>query len=54
MEIWEITVNKDKVEEVFIKGTPTLILIKDKSIAFNVAGKSEVSEMIDLHLKNKL
>ena len=50
----EITINKDKVEEVFIKGTPTLILIKDKSIAFNVAGKSEVSEMIDLHLKNEL
>ena len=50
----ESTVNKNKVEEVFIKGTPTLILVKDKSIAFNVAGKAEVSEMIDLHLKNEL
>ena len=50
----ESTINKDNVEEVFIKGTPTLILVKDKSIVFNAAGKAEVSEMIDLHLKNEL
>ena len=47
------TIGKNKIDDVFIKGTPTLILINEKSITFNVAGKEAVSEMIDLHLKNE-
>ena len=49
----ESTVGAIDIENVFIQGTPTLILISEKSIAFNVAGKGEVSEMINLHLKNE-
>ena len=49
----ENTFGKKEIDDVFIKGTPTLILVSDKSIAFNVAGKEAVSEMIDLHLKNE-
>ena len=49
----ENTVGADKIENVFIQGTPTLILINKKTVAFNVAGKAEVSEMINLQLKNE-
>ena len=47
------TIGKSEINDVFVKGTPTLILVSEKSIAFNVAGKEAVSEMIDLHLKNE-
>ena len=49
----EITVGESDINNVFIRGTPTLIYVKEKKIAFNVAGKAEVSEMINLHLKNE-
>ena len=49
----ESTIGSNEIENVFIKGTPTLILISNETIAFNVAGKEAVIEMIDLYLKNE-
>ena len=49
----EATIGLSNIDNMFIKGTPTLILIKNKSVTFNVAGKADVSGMIDLHLKNE-
>ncbi|MCQ2087381.1 MAG: thioredoxin family protein [Bacilli bacterium] len=46
------TLGKKEIKDVFIKGTPSLILINDGVIKINVAGKSEVCQMIDLYLKN--
>ena len=47
------TIDSIDVKDVFIKGTPSLLFISNGKVAFNVAGKAEVSEMIDLQLKNE-
>lgn len=49
----QLTIGKATVEEVFIKGTPTLILINKGEVVINAAGKGEVCEIIDLYSKNQ-
>jgi thioredoxin-related protein len=48
------TLGANEVKDVFIRGTPSLLFINNGQIGFNVAGKAEVNEMIDLQLKNEL
>mgnify|MGYP003326849086 CR=1 FL=1 len=45
------TVGKSKIDDIFIRGTPSLIYISENKVVFNVAGRSEVLDMIDLYLK---
>lgn len=47
------TIGKSDLVDVFIRGTPTLMLISEGAVSINVAGKEEVNEMIDLYLKIK-
>lgn len=47
------TLGKTELIDVFIRGTPSLIMINKGVISFNVAGKSEVNELIDLYLQNQ-
>lgn len=42
----ENTIGKNTIEDIFIKGTPTLLLIENKRISLNVAGKTNVLETI--------
>lgn len=42
------TIGKEKVEEVFILGTPTLIEISDKHVAVNIAGEKDILNYIGL------
>ena len=48
------TIGSNNLEDIFIRGTPSLLYITDGCISFNVSGKQEVFEMIDLQLKNEL
>lgn len=45
----EETIGKNKVEECFIKGVPSLILIEHKAISLNIAGTNKILETIDLY-----
>ena len=45
----ESTIHATTVEGVFIKGTPTLILIENNEITFNIAGTEKILETIDLY-----
>ena len=47
----EITIGVTSVEECFIKGTPTLILIENGAVSFNIAGTEIILETIDLYKK---
>lgn len=45
------TIGVSSIKNIFIRGTPSLILINNGNVAINVGGKSEVEEIIDLYLK---
>ena len=45
------TLGKSNIDDIFIKGTPTLFLINKGIVTFNMAGVSEVNQLIDLYLK---
>ena len=47
----EMTIGSTSVEECFIKGTPTLILIENGAVSFNIAGTDIILETIDLYKK---
>ena len=42
------TIGKEKIEEVGILGTPTLIEVSNKFIALNIAGESEITDYLSL------
>lgn len=44
----EKTIKATSNEDLFIRGTPTLILINNKKVELNVAGKNDVCSTIDL------
>ena len=47
----ENTIGATTVEECFIRGTPTLLLIENKAISFNIAGTTNILETIVLYRK---
>lgn len=47
------TIGMNNIDDIYIKGTPTLLLISNSTIYFNVAGKEEVNDLIDLYIKNQ-
>ena len=42
------TIGKEKIEEVFIMGTPTLIEITNHYIGLNIAGEKEITDYLNL------
>ena len=44
-----ITIGAKDIDNVFIKGTPSLLLIDDATVAINVGGKNEVCEILQLY-----
>ena len=47
----EETIGLNSIEGVFIKGTPTLILISERAIQFNIAGAENILQTISLYRK---
>ena len=47
------TIGKEKIEEVYIMGTPTLIGISNKYVSLNIAGEREILEYLELLPHNK-
>ena len=45
----EKTIGATSLEECFIKGTPSLILIENSTVVLNVAGTNNILETIDLY-----
>lgn len=48
----ESTIGAKQIEDVFIRGTPTLMFFSNNELLLNVAGKSEVNELINLYSQN--
>ena len=47
------TIGKEKVEEISILGTPTLIEITNHSVGLNIAGEKEITTYLELLPHNK-
>lgn len=45
------TIESNDINSMFIKGTPSLILISEGTVLLNVAGKSDVEAIINLYSK---
>ena len=42
------TIGKEKIEEVYIMGTPSLIEISNHYVALNIAGEKEITDYLEL------
>lgn len=42
------TIGREKIEEIYIMGTPTLIGISNKYVSINIAGEKEILEYLQL------
>lgn len=50
----EKTIGVTTIDQCFIKGTPTLILIENGAVSFNIAGATNILETIDLYKKSNM
>lgn len=42
------TIGKEKIEEIYILGTPTLLEISDKRVVLNIAGETDITNYLKL------